>query len=68
MISRKAANLIIFIFSAIITLLVLSIFVYVALSPKSEESVNILVGTGVGVLSGASLLFYIWSNRNGLKE
>ena len=68
MISRKAANLIIFVFLAIITLLALSAFIYTALSPKTEDSVDILVGTGIGVVSGVSLFLYIWSNRSEFRE
>ena len=64
--SQRTANLIIFWISVVTTLLMLAIFIFTLVTFEVENRKDILIGTGIGVVSGLSLSLYIWSNRNNL--
>lgn len=66
MITRNRANWLICILSATISLCVLAVFLYVVFTPEMEDRKNILIGTGIGLISSISLTIYIWINRHNL--
>ncbi len=66
MISQRVANIMIFGISVILTLLAIVVFIFTMVALDIENRGDILIGTGVGSISGLSLSIYIWCNRNNL--
>ena len=66
MIIRNRANWLICVLSVTISLCVLGVFLYVVFTPEMEDRENILIGTGIGLISSICLAIYIWINRHNL--
>ena len=66
MITRNRANWLICVLSVTISLCVLAVFLYVVFTPEMEDRENILIGTGIGLISSICLTIYIWINRHNL--
>ncbi|MBO5892827.1 MAG: hypothetical protein J6Q31_01005 [Alistipes sp.] len=62
MIPQRVAGLIIFALLLVLTLIALIAFIYVMLIPDFNNQEDILIGTGIGVISGTGLSLYAWRN------
>ena len=52
----------------LVTILPLGILIYAILTPDFTNREQILIGTSVGVISGAGLSLYVWCNISSMRS
>ena len=64
MITRNRAKWLICGLSVTISLCVLAVFLYVVFTPEMEDRENILIGTGIGLISSICLTIYVCMDQS----